>query len=310
MMGCPLDLFQKSLKKRILRFLSLLFNTLPMLLLRRSNILLINASMNLTRNEVIHSNYGDDLNFFILKHITNKYIFVYHQILNVRRLPVYMCIGSIVNAQWMTQKNCIIWGSGARNNYDPINGNPKKICAVRGKLTRDYFLKHKIDCPEIYGDPALLLPYIYKPQRKKIYKLGIVLHFRDRGNGIVNRIIQENGEEVKLIDIVNYNDWKSIIDNIAECECVASSSLHGLIISDAYKVPNVWIRFGDETFEGAFKYIDYFSGVQRKTTSPLQMTISTTMEEILEQSCHYVPIEFNATLFIHSCPFKIVYPIS
>ena len=287
-----------------------LANTIYSLRFARKDVLLVNASMDLHKDRVVHRNFGDDLNYYILKELTGKRIFNYSQIWNVRRFPKYMCIGSILNLYFMSQKNNIVWGSGARDAGLPMNGLPKKICAVRGKLTRAFLQKQGIDCPEVYGDPALLLPFLYRPVRKKKHKLGLILHFRDQGNELIRRMVEKAGVKAEVIDIVNYDRWEGVIDRITECECIASSSLHGLIIADAYKIPNVWIRFGDDTFEGEFKYLDYFSGVGRKTKEPLRITNSTTIEKVLEQCVHYTPIDYDSSPLIQSCPFEITYPFS
>ena len=300
----------RAIVRRTYRWWHLSVNTLYMLRFVRKDILLVNASMDWHKDRVVHQNFGDDLNYYMLKELTGKRIFNYSQIWNIRRFPIYMCIGSILNLYFMSQKNNIVWGSGARDAGLPMNGLPKKICAVRGKLTRAYLQKQGIDCPEIYGDPALLLPFLYRPIRKKKHKLGIILHFRDKGNKLIRQMVKKAGENAEFIDIVNYDRWESVIDRIIECECIASSSLHGLIVADAYRIPNVWIRFGDDTFEGEFKYLDYFSGVGRKTKEPLWITNSTALEEVLEQFVHYTPIDYDATLLIQSCPFEITYPFS
>ena len=300
----------RAIERRIRRWWCMSVNTIYMLRFARKDILLVNASMNCHKDKVVHQNFGDDLNYYILKKLTGKKIFNYPQIWNIRRFPIYMCIGSILNLYFVNQNNNIVWGSGARDAGLPMNGFPKKICAVRGKLTRAYLQKRGIDCPEIYGDPALLLPFLYRPIRKKKHKLGIILHFRDKGNELIRRVAKKAGEKAEFIDIVNYDRWESVIDRITECECIASSSLHGLIVADAYRIPNVWIRFGDDTFEGGFKYLDYFSGVGRKTKEPLRVTNSTTIEDVLEQCVHYTPIDYDATLLIQSCPFEITYTLS
>ena len=53
------------------------------------------------------------------------------------------------------------------------------------------------------------------------------------------------------------NPWENVIDSIVSCKAVVSSSLHGLICSDAYSIPNLWL---DEfkLQKGDFKFKDYF----------------------------------------------------
>ena len=73
----------------------------------------------------------------------------------------YYVIGSIIPP---SSPNSEIWGSGIIKEINHINIKPKKIHAVRGPLTREIFLKNGIDCPEVYGDPALLYPRFYNPK--------------------------------------------------------------------------------------------------------------------------------------------------
>lgn len=67
-------------------------------------------------------------------------------------------------------------------------------------------------------------------------------------------------ENVLIIDVENVKPWHKFIDDIASCDFIISSSLHGIIISDAYKVPNIWVEFsGGETKRFAFMIIWHLS---------------------------------------------------
>lgn len=285
-------------------FKRLLTNTFYMLRSERKDCLLVNASMFVVKDSVEHFNIGDDLNFYMFKELTGKKLFNFNDVFNVRKLPVYLCIGSILNAKWIKIKNCIIWGAGARNTHNKLNGKPLRILAVRGPLTRNYLLSQNIDCPPIYGDPTLLLPKIYNPQNmQKKYKLGIIPHMYDRDNPIITELLRKN-KDIVFIDVKHYDDWKNFIDKIVECDFIISSSLHGIIISDAYHVPNQWIKFLDETYDGPFKYLDYFASVLRDVKEPLVMHTGITLQEIMSCRANYQHIKIDLEQLWDTCPFR------
>ena len=87
----------------------------------------------------------------------------------------YCFIGSILS--WLATSKSIVWGSGIIRDKDSIYCQPKEVLAVRGPLTRERLLNEGIDCPEVYGDPALLLPLHYYPSIDHKYKYGIMARF-------------------------------------------------------------------------------------------------------------------------------------
>ena len=82
----------------------------------------------------------------------------------------YLIIGSSITK--LTNERSIIWGAGAIDDEEPLRIKPKKVLAVRGPKTREYLLKNGVECPAVYGDPAMLIKYFYYPKIQKNYKLG------------------------------------------------------------------------------------------------------------------------------------------
>lgn len=283
--------------RKILRLIKCIPETIRFLFSKDK--ILLNVWMQLHNNQVEHFNFGDELNYYLAKGLSNKPLFNLSNIL-IRREENLMAIGSIVESH--TNKHSIIWGSGAMfGGEKKIPAKPKKILAVRGPLTREYLLSQGIDCPEVYGDPALLLPLIYKPQTTKKYTLGIIPHYVDYESEYLNEI--KHDTEVKIINFQNYNNWQHIIDEISECEFIASSSLHGLIVSDAYGIPNVWIKLSDNISGGMFKFHDYFSAVGRELVAPIVISSSVKKEHLLMYKEKYSPITFDADKLLNVCPF-------
>lgn len=243
-------------------------------------------------------NWGDDMSNKLAsliaphsKFIVNRYSW------NIRHKDDILCIGSIIT--WMTGPNSIIWGSGIVYPERELSAIPKKILAVRGPLTRKYLLQRGVECPEVYGDPALLFPRYYQPHVEKKYKLGIVPHFRDKNNGILKTLGKDSS--VLIIDVQDVHPWHRFIDQICSCEHVATSSLHGLIISDAYHVPNVWIEFeGGESKR--FAFFDYLKSVHREIDKPLLLSSKSSVEGIIE-TCQYTEIDIDLEKLLDTCPF-------
>src|SRR5690606_17669185 len=178
-------------------------------------------------------NWGDKLNPVLVQLVSGRKAIPRAEVLNLAGKPVHYVIGSGLGG--VTDPKAVIWGTGFLR-YDQIPlVRPQHIAAVRGPLSRQKYLDAGIECPELYGDAALLYPLYYNPSRPKEYQLGVIAHYREQHLPAFKQLAEQDG--VKLINILG--GLEEVIDEIAACEVVASSSLHGLIASDAYGVPSV-----------------------------------------------------------------------
>lgn len=243
-------------------------------------------------------NWGDDVNLILPELISGKKVVPRRFTLFSGKRINYLCIGSIV-AQ-LSNKQGIIWGSGAISPKMKLQEKPMKVCAVRGPLTRKFLLEQGVDCPEIYGDPALLFPRFYKPSMEKKYKLGIIPHYCDKAKTWLDNY--RKMKEVYVFDIQNYGSWSSFIDRVNECEFILSSSLHGIILSDAYGIPNCWVEFSDD-IDKSFKFNDYYLSVGKERSKPIKLERFYPLEELLEFRKNWSPILFDSEKLLAVCPF-------
>ena len=128
-----------------------------------------------------------------------------------------------------------------------------------GPLSRDYLINVKnIDVPEVYGDPVLLLPKLYKPKiiNGLRNKIGIVPHYTNF-KMYVNKV-----DNTKYHLISPTDRWNNVVNYICSCKAIISSSLHAIICADAFNIPNLWL---DEYAldEGDYKFKDYFASQKR-----------------------------------------------
>lgn len=245
-------------------------------------------------------NWGDDLNLILPKLInkSTKIIIKDHITFGGNYIN-YVCIGSIIS--WEVDSKSIIWGAGVLNPKIKLAQHPKQVLAVRGPLTRNYLISQGINCPEVYGDPALLLPRFYNPKKKKIYKVGIIPHFTHKNHKWIKKISTIPG--IKVIDVQKIKPWTNFIDEILSCEFILSSSLHGVIISDAYNIPNERIIFADGEKKD-FPFEDYYLSVKRTGWEGVKIIGDEEIDDVIKKAHDYRGIDFDSTPLFNLCPFR------
>ncbi len=187
-------------------------------------------------------NFGDVLGPWLLRKMGLDVHWTHHQ-----NPGVGLSTGSIVR---FTQSTSVVWGAGIMDR-DVVGDARASYHAVRGPLTREAILKTGGTCPPVYGDPGLLAPRYYKPQVEKKYRLGVMYHYTDGpatlgAKDVAIWPLTENPEEV--------------IDVICSCQEIHSSSLHGLVIAEAYGIPWKWIYSPNVCGEGV-KFADFFASL-------------------------------------------------
>ena len=262
------------------------------------NVIYLNGWVWLNRfNKPYAHNFGDDINFSFLTEITGKK----HKKYDNEFVTNYLMIGSIFIDKYINDFT-EVWGSGMLR-HQVLYKKPNKVYAVRGPKTREICLASNIDCPEIYGDPALLIPYYYYPYVMKKYKLGIIPHHSHIKSDILTKF--NDNENIKIINFTEYNDWKDIIKEIVECEFIVSESLHGLIISEAFRIPNIWISLGNNIGQN-LKYEDFFLSINKPLYESYLVNEDTTYEYLLKLKDNYnSTFEIDLQKLVDVCPIKL-----
>lgn len=194
----------------------------------------------------------------------------------VNRRKHFYCVGSNIIGAY---QNATIWGSGAL--HPPgiklkrfLTTSPMRkldLRAVRGPLSRNLLIELGHKCPEIYGDPAILMPFIYKGKTVEESKKKDVIIIPQYAT---EKVVREKYSNYPIVSM-NTNDYETVIDAIVSSKKVITSSLHGIILADAYKIPVVFYRGLDHVYD--FKYLDYYASTGRNN-----VTIANTIEEALD----------------------------
>jgi pyruvyltransferase len=247
----------------------------------------------------LSNNFGDCLSHYLAKKITSKQ----PVLLNAADDHIkYMITGSILNNK---VKNSIAWGVGVAFSTDIINKD-SRIVAVRGKKTAELCKRQNIDCPDVFGDPALLLPNFYHRLETKRYKLGIIPHYVDLQIvydkiGVNDQYLENNG--IKIINICD--SVTDVIDQINQCENIISSSLHGIVTAVAYEIPSAWVKFSDRIGGDDFKYHDFYSTTNSINTTYIDLrnfNLSMALS-LRDYDYPYIYYTENPNDLLKVCPF-------
>ena len=236
--------FGESIKKCIIFFLY------P----QRNQFLLFNYDNRARKNKVNlnywseSDNLGDTLAPVIVNYILSlKNISPDKTVSNRKHL---YAVGSILTAGI---QDCTVWGSGILNSVISYRLKNRKldIRAVRGPFTRAILQDYGYNCPEVYGDPAIFLPEIYKPGvLKKIYRFGLVMH--------MDQIQEIPKGDILNIDICTSN-YHEFVNKLNSVEVVISSSLHGIILAESYGIKAILLKPAKDFL----KYYDWYYSTGR-----------------------------------------------
>ena len=212
--------------------------------------------------------------------------------------PHYVVIGSILNR---TTPHATVWGAGSFGTEGPHRFSPEATyAAVRGPLTRARLVVRDIECPEVYGDPALLTPAYFAPTVRQTHQFGILARWSEkRWAGA------EIGPGVRLIDL-GTKDVEGVIEAMLPCRRIVTGSLHGLIMADAYGLPSAWVA-SDTAYGGYFKFFDYFATVHKfRTAQHFDPSVPVTAA-LLGASLSFDgrPIRFDYRALLDACPFLV-----
>ena len=214
-------------------------------------------------------NVGDQINPYLVKAILGKSAF------NVKsdRFKHVVGLGSMFH---VANKKSVIWGTGIISEEPNFirRTDCLSVIAARGQLTEKALVENGVIKRNsiILGDPGLLMPLFYNPSVKKTKNVGVIPHYVD-----ANFPFLQESDDISVIDVRQYPE--DFIDQILSCDVIVSSSLHGLILADAYGIPNKWVSFSDRITGGAFKYHDYYSTTDKPdAVSYTHLTLPTNRE--------------------------------
>lgn len=213
-------------------------------------------------------NFGDVLSGVVVSHVAGR---------EVEWSPLETCdmisTGSIYG--WLRimapryHREVHVWGSGLQRPKQ-VHGRVEGIHhhLVRGPLTA-MFTGHEtlpMGDPGLIGPEAVGLPPEPSGDAKGV---GIIPH---RGQwsqaDYMTHLSALPG--AKMIDY-RTEDCRGVIEEMASCERIYSTSLHGLVLADALGIPN--FRFNEDRFsgDGHFKFFDYGLSVGRDLSRPVKI---------------------------------------
>ena len=178
--------------------------------------------------------------------------------------PEYVCVGSILGwTDWAPEVQ-VIWGAGFMSNAACLRYPPRSITCVRGEKTLAQIPREWRHHINTLGDPGLLLGLFHARDESPAYRIGVVPHYTH--HSLAATILGNASEDIRLINV--QQSVPALMTDLASCETIVSSAMHGVIAADALGIPNRWVTFGDLPPGGTFKFHDYFSATPRFQQNP------------------------------------------
>ncbi|WP_444665043.1 polysaccharide pyruvyl transferase family protein [Cellulomonas sp. CW35] len=193
-----------------------------------------------------------------------------------------LSVGSVMH---FARPRDVVWGTGINGKVSNASVHGEReldVRAVRGPLSAAYLSARGIEVPDVYGDPAMLLPTLmpelWQWARRRVTDVLVAPNLNDLGSEAAWPVDPEAGQRL----LVPTDPVRSVLRTIAQSRFVVGSSLHAVILADALGIP---ARFVASANESVFKYRDYLAGTGRPLTR-----IADSVAHALELGPHEPPV--------------------
>jgi pyruvyltransferase len=230
-------------------------------------------------------NFGDHLSHIIAAAVARERGMTFDdEISRPRRM---LGDGSILH---FARNGDTIWGSGVNGkiSLDQIVARQLDVRAVRGPKTADVLRSMGIKVPAVYGDPALLLPR-YFGKRFRVAPVRDYIFIPNLND------LKTHGQLPNLMSPLR--GWNRCVEAICGAKLVIASSLHAIILAEAFGVPARYVRLTET--ESQFKYDDYAQSTGRRALVP-----AYSIAEAREMGGHE-PIHFDPKPLLDAFPYDL-----
>lgn len=243
------------------------------------------------RPQLGFSNFGDAMSVSIVERILERPIATITSATPGKRK--FLALGSIVK---YADEGDVLWGTGVNGKFlkrSDYHFSTLDVRAVRGPLSRQFLIEIGVDCPEVYGDPTLLLPKLFPEFQRPDSPTEdyiVIPHFSDED------LFRHLPNMVSVKE-----DWKVVVSKILNSKFVISSALSGVIVAEAFGIPaRLIISPNENNTETIFKYSDYYFGTHR-----FNYRFATSVEEALEMGGEPMP-ECDLELLLEAFPYDLL----
>jgi len=209
-------------------------------------------------------NFGDALSAYVVAHVSGR------EVVRVGpRQADLFALGSLMHviAKFWTDRTRpanppILWGTGVLNPFwrRDFLANVG-VALLRGPISAA-LMRLKL---KVFGDPGLLAPDALGAGGARQDRIVVIPHHSQADDPEVAAMVARDPAMV-LVD--PRQDAPAVCAQIASAAHVVSASLHGLIVADAYGVPNTWMDPGKQGF---LKYHDYAASIGRHLLAPIDI---------------------------------------
>jgi len=224
-------------------------------------------------------NFGDWLSPALCANLSGREI-VHAQPEHCELLAIGSILGRLGHG-WFSHKTTV-WGSGFIADQSPVSSK-HRYCAVRGHRTAALLKGASVGA---FGDPGLLCDRLVPDHTTipKEHPIAIIPHYKDREHPAVKAFLTAHPGTI-MLDV--FTEPVELLRKVAQCEFVLSSSLHGLVVSDAFRIPNVWVEISGPLRGDRFKFGDYYSVFGMHDPQPLNLQAGVSHEKLAEAKYRY-----------------------